>query len=39
VDEAVFATMSSAAGYVRADPVADVTGHGRGSGELSPWPF
>ena len=39
VDEAVFATMSSAAGYVSADLLADVTGHGRGSGELSPWPF
>jgi hypothetical protein len=34
VDEAVFATMSGTAGYVCADLLADVTGHGRGAGEL-----
>ena len=34
VDEAVFAAMSCAEGYAITDPVADVTGHGRGTGEL-----
>jgi hypothetical protein len=34
VDEAVFATMPSAAGYASTDLLADVTSHGRGSGEL-----
>lgn len=36
VDKAVFATMSSAGGYARADLPSDVSGHARGSGELSP---
>lgn len=39
VNEAVFATMSSTAGYLSAGLLADVTGHARGSGELSPSPF
>src|ERR1035441_1372318 len=32
VDEAVFATMSRAAGYASTDLLANVTSHGRGSG-------
>ena len=34
VDEAVLATMSRTACYAKSDPVADVTGHVRGLGEL-----
>ena len=36
VDQAVFAPISSAGGYARANLLGDVSGHARGSGELSP---
>jgi hypothetical protein len=35
MDEAVFATISCAVGYVGTDLLANVTGHGLGSGEPS----
>jgi hypothetical protein len=38
-DEAVFTTMTGAFGYLGAEPVANVTGHKKGFGELAPWPF
>jgi hypothetical protein len=38
-DEAVFATTTGALGYLGAKSVANVTGHKKGFGELSPWPF
>jgi hypothetical protein len=37
-NEAVFATMTDALGYLSAESVANVTGHKKAFGELSPWP-
>jgi|GEM_PF-1955895 hypothetical protein len=37
--ETVFATAAGALGYLGAEFFANVTGHKKGFGELSPWPF
>ena len=39
VKESVFATVNSALGYFLTERLADITGHKRGSGGLSPSPI